>query len=212
MNADMLPPLRSQSAQAQIQKIRQFSRYARTGCTVFRVLLVIITVLILANLLVPGYNGLKVDFGVYSFNGNNFTLELQAWTLLVLAIPVGLTFKFVALLSKLFTNLAAGAIHTPGNVHQLRQIGLLALWMAVHATAVPALSLWLLEVGFIDAASVTQTWVTAETVHVHNFVLDGWFTYLLCAGLILLASWIMDVGRHTSDEAESLRRDAELVV
>jgi hypothetical protein len=212
MNAEMLPPVRSESVQAQIQKIRRFSKYARSGCAVFRVLLVILTVLILANLLVPGYSGLKLDFGVYSFNGTNFTLELQAWTFLVLAIPVGLTFKFVSLLYKLFSNLAAGAIHTPGNVHQLRQIGLLALWMAVHATVVPGLSLWLLEVGFIDATSVTQTWVTGETVRVDNFVLDGWFTYLLGAGLMLLASWIMDVGRQTSDEAERLRRDAELVV
>ena len=34
----------------------------------------------------------------------------------------------------------------------------------------------------------------------------------LTAGLILLVSWIMDVGLHEKEHADELRRDADLVI
>ena len=37
-------------------------------------------------------------------------------------------------------------------------------------------------------------------------------TLLLAGGLIVLVSWIMEIGRRTSEDAEQLRREAELVV
>jgi len=38
------------------------------------------------------------------------------------------------------------------------------------------------------------------------------FTLMIAAGLILLVSWIMEIGRRTSEDAEQLRRESELVV
>ena len=35
---------------------------------------------------------------------------------------------------------------------------------------------------------------------------------LLVPGLVLLASWIMEVGRKTQDEADLMRREADLVI
>jgi hypothetical protein len=32
------------------------------------------------------------------------------------------------------------------------------------------------------------------------------------AGLLLLVSWIMDVGLHAKDHADALQRDADLVI
>ena len=34
----------------------------------------------------------------------------------------------------------------------------------------------------------------------------------ITAGIVLLAAWIMDIGRETSDAAAALRKEAELVV
>jgi hypothetical protein len=35
---------------------------------------------------------------------------------------------------------------------------------------------------------------------------------IVSAGLILLASWIMDLGLYEKDHADALRRDADLVI
>ena len=38
------------------------------------------------------------------------------------------------------------------------------------------------------------------------------FAGVITASLILLASWIMDVGREISDDADAMRREADLVI
>jgi hypothetical protein len=38
------------------------------------------------------------------------------------------------------------------------------------------------------------------------------FSSFATAGLLVLASWIMDVGRYTKDHADALQHDAELTI
>jgi len=38
------------------------------------------------------------------------------------------------------------------------------------------------------------------------------FSSFATAGLVLLASWIMDVGLYEKDHADALQRDAELTI
>jgi hypothetical protein len=47
-----------------------------------------------------------------------------------------------------------------------------------------------------------------------NTLLGDWSSFggFIPAALVLLASWIMDVGREVSEDAETMRRDAELVI
>jgi hypothetical protein len=44
------------------------------------------------------------------------------------------------------------------------------------------------------------------------YLIEGADFTTLFLGLVLPASWIMEVGRRTQDEADDLRRDAELVI
>jgi hypothetical protein len=42
--------------------------------------------------------------------------------------------------------------------------------------------------------------------------LSALFSSFATAGLVLLASWIMDVGLYEKDHADALQRDAELTI
>jgi hypothetical protein len=75
---------------------------------------------------------------------------------------------------------------------------------AVLDIILPIGSIILLHAGLVDEAAVTkQPRLIFGTSNLPSFI---------TASLILLASWIMEVGRKTTDEAERMRREAELVV
>jgi hypothetical protein len=80
--------------------------------------------------------------------------------------------------------------------------------LAVIQFLLPLTAFGLAELGFIDRTFVTSV---APGNGVPAFVgppLSG----LITASLILLASWIMDVGTVVSEDAEAMRREAELVI
>jgi hypothetical protein len=62
-----------------------------------------------------------------------------------------------------------------------------------------------LQAGFVDnaVAGTMRPQLIFGTSNLPSFI---------TAALILLASWIMEVGRKTQDEAEHMRRESELVV
>jgi hypothetical protein len=90
----------------------------------------------------------------------------------------------------------------------LRHVGWLLMALAGFHLIMPPVSLWLAQVGVIDATLAT---VSASGNGPTLFIgqsLGG----LITAPLILLASWIMDVGRQVSDDADAMRREADLVI
>jgi hypothetical protein len=82
-------------------------------------------------------------------------------------------------------------------------VGLLALSGAVLQIAVFAITALLVEFGVIDRELVTGGEAGLGPFSFDSFIL---------AALLLLASWIMDVGRQTTDDADAMRREAELVI
>jgi hypothetical protein len=79
---------------------------------------------------------------------------------------------------------------------------------AVVPLVLSLVSLWLAQLGFIDGTSVTFDPSADGTTMLVGQSLAG----VVNASLILLASWIMDVGRQVSDDAEAMRREADLVI
>jgi hypothetical protein len=108
-------------------------------------------------------------------------------------------------LYSLFNNFAHGGIYTAPNVRHIRQLGLLAMAWAVLDILMPVGSMLLLQAGFVDnaVAGTMRPQLIFGTSNLPSFI---------TAALILLASWIMEVGRKTQDEAEHMRRESELVV
>lgn len=187
----------------EVRKVQVFSRFARGICVLalglmsFAVLLGILAILF-------GFHGVKMDFGPYLIDGSNFTTPfLKAWGILFGGLIFGFVFRWIFHFYALFDSLVAGNIYTAANVRRIRQIGMLMLYLQVLVIVLALTSLLLLKVGLIGETSVIrQPWgITGRS-------LFG----LLGSGVILLASWIMEIGRTTKHEAEEMRREAEFVV
>jgi hypothetical protein len=195
----------------QIRKVRKFGRYARALCILIAVLFAIIFVAALGNIAFgrPGTAGFTVGLGAYSIATDHIsTPGARAWTITVIVAIFGFLYLGLFHLYRLFSNLAAGSIYTQDNVYRIRQLGLLALAGVVLQMLVAMSSQLLLQSGVFDAAMIVPNSGPRGGLVFGSTQLPG----LVTAGLLLLASWIMDVGRKTTDEAERLRSDAELVV
>src|SRR5688572_2851691 len=77
--------------------------------------------------------------------------NIRLGTNIVVGILLGILFR----LYRLFKQLEAGSIYTKQNVYYLRQVGWLAMASAVIPTVLSLVSLWLAQLGFIDASPLT---------------------------------------------------------
>jgi hypothetical protein len=71
------------------------------------------------------------------------------------------------------------------------------------------LSFVLAELSLIEGTLVPPAGPAAKGV---SMFFGQSFAGVITGSLILLASWIMDVGREISDDAEAMRREADLVI
>jgi hypothetical protein len=122
---------------------------------------------------------------------------------LVVGVVIGVWLAVLRQLHRLFGNLAAGAIYTPENVRRVRNVGLLLLLWAVLGLVIP--TALVVARGLIDAS------VPMDLDRVFPS-LPELFSSFATAGIVLLASWIMDVGLYVKDHADALQHDAELTI
>lgn len=188
------------SISPEVLKVQKFGRIARVCCLLVMGFVALGTML----LVVARIKDVPVNLGPYGVAGDPLPPILRAYAIVCFATVLAIVFKGLFHLYGLFGNFARGGIYTAENVRHIRQLGLLALAWAVLQILVPVGSAILLQAGFVDAAALARMPRLAfGTAYAPSFI---------TAGLILLASWIMEVGRRTQDEAERMRREAELVV
>jgi len=210
VNASAAALPRENEVQSKIRKVRTFGRAARVVCSAFvgfgLVGSVVMLLLIAFGPIGPNPQ-LVPEIGLgdfYSVSKALFTsLQFKVLVSLTFGVVVGVWLTAVYQLYRLFGNLATGAIYTPENVRRVRYVGLLGLLATVLGIVIPGALV--LAHGFIDAS------VPIDLDHLFpsfSQVLGN----LISAGLILLASWIMDVGLYEKDHADELKRDAELVI
>lgn len=205
MNDSVSALPREEEVQSKIRKVRAFGRNARFVCAVlFGLSLVgsVILLFIVVRSPVPAPN--SSDGGAYDILTSPLTpLKLKVWWLLGLAVTIGVWLAAVHQLYRLFGNLAAGAIYTPENVRRVRYVGLLWLLLAVLNVVLPATLV--IANGLFDAP------VPIDLDQVFPSF-GEFFNSFAAAGLVLLVSWIMDVGLYEKQHADALRRDADLVI
>jgi hypothetical protein len=200
--------------EAQVRNVRKFGRYGSWFCGLGAVLLAIAFIASAGNILAgPTRETFVVALGPYRVTGDHMmTIPLKGWSLIVVAIVFGLLGGIVLHLQRLFSHLAAGRIYTRENVRHIRHVGILLLGMALVQLVLPATTFALIEMGVIDrslvAATVDGGLGTRNVLLLGSVSLSGFIT----AALVLLVSWIMDVGRETRDEAEVMRSEADLVI
>jgi Protein of unknown function (DUF2975) len=144
------------------------------------------------------------DGGAYDVLRSPLTpLLFKVCWFLVIGVAIGVWLAAVYQLYRLFGNLAAGAIYTPENVRRVRYVGLLWLLWAVLSIVLPA--------ALIVAHRLIDASVAIDLDRLFPSF-GELFNSFVAAGLVLLVSWIMDVGLYEKEHADALQRDADLVI
>lgn len=189
-----------------LTRLRKFSRVARWLCSGFLAFVVAISAWALFSVLTgPSENFFKFDLGRIAFTGDQIdTISLKAWLTLLLVVGIYISTRMLWLLHGLFGNLARGEIYTQDNVRRLRSLGWLMLSAACAQVVAPVVSMMLLAARVIEWSQATHSGF--------SYFSPGNLAAFVIAAIVILVSWIMDVGLDVSEEAETLRRDAEFVV
>lgn len=189
-----------------IHKIRTFSRSARALCGA----------LIVGGLFATGASLLAVAFtGIPAARiaeGTTFGLlagmlapwQVRVWWLLSQAAVAGAGIATVIQLYHLFTSLANGTIYSPENVRRVRNVGLLMLLSAALGVMLPSIAL-------ITASVLADGPVPAGIGQAFRSF-GGVLGSLAAAAVVLLASWIMDVGLYEKESADHLQRESDLMI
>ena len=210
MNASASALPREDEVQSKIRKVRTFGRTARVVCAaIFGFGLVGSVVMLLVVVLgpIPGSNSNNRSAAAFYDRLDrpcSPRCSSRCAMFLALGVVAGVWLAAVYQLYRLFGNLAAGAIYTPENVRRVRYVGLLWLLLAVLGIVIPAaLARRARFYRRVGPMSISIVLFPSLSQLVGDFV---------SAGLILLASWIMDVGLYEKDHADALQRDADLVI
>jgi hypothetical protein len=176
-------------ANVEIDMVRKYARYARAVSTLFLILLAAAICFLLLRKL-PGASSPGAKFWITA-------------GLMSSALYAG----FLFVLRRLFDALATGEIFSSRNVGHVRNIAYIFGSMGMFKVLV------LLAYGILTANGVVEESVPKPGFdEPEDVVLADVFKHMLLAGILLLASWMMQVGLGVRLEADELKRDAELVV
>jgi hypothetical protein len=186
----------------QLQKIRRSGVWGRNiaSCLIaFALVEVTFMCLLVARGGVPGQ---VISLGPYQFPST----ALEPWSGRVYVASMLATFSALAIASlylirAVFSDLALGNIFCGANVRRIRNLGWVAIAIGIFYLLLP-----LTKTAYFMLASQADIAFRDETT---LFVGLG---QIVSGGLYILLSWIMAVGLGVREDAEELRRDAELVI
>lgn len=187
---------------SQVKKIMRGGVWGRnvTSCVIGLALVgLVVTCIFIA---MGGVAGQTVSLGPYTFPRE----ALQAWPARVYVATTMATFGAMAIASLylirgVFADLALGNIFCAANVRRIRNLG----WLAIAI----GLFNWLLPVT--NAAYFMLAGHADVTTRAEPPLFLG-LGQIVSGGLYILLSWVMAVGLGVREDAEELRRDAELVI
>jgi hypothetical protein len=131
---------------------------------------------------------------------------LESWSARVYVLSMLATFGAMAIASlylirAVFADLALGNIFCEANVRRIRNLGWLAIAIGIFYWLIPlTYAAYLMLAGPLEVTSRDEPTLYAG------------IGQILSGGLYILLSWIMAVGLGVREDAEVLRRDAELVI
>lgn len=177
----------NRSIEARLDRVKRTSRSARRACYLLMVLVALAALVgLAATLTIP--ETLTCDFG--GVRQPCRELPPGAVVLTTVALLGGLALVWAALyrLARLFGNYSRGEIFTRGSVREIRWLGYVAVAYAVFELALFVAALAV----FAGAGDEGQT----------NLRFELPIGPVVIASLLLLLSWVMDVGAEMREENE----------
>jgi hypothetical protein len=164
-------------------QLKQLKRISLSLKRLFIFLFALTVFGVIARLLVPSAESITL-VGV-PFSGEMITTKIYALSIIAALLSAALAMKAYFHLIKLFSLYAQAKVFTADNVAQIRQLGITlmlapAVWLAVLLAAMP------------EIAAATAGWLGIMPSFPGNQLIVG--------GIVILISWIMDVGRQLRDE------------
>jgi hypothetical protein len=171
--------------EVRLEKVKRTSRSARRLCFLLMVFVGLVMAIVVAAILAGSPS---MVCGVYGMQTPCSELPPQL-LMFTLALLGGLGLVLLALhrLARLFEHYARGEIFTRGSVRELRLLGYVAVAYAVLQVVLFVGALALAARGAIDPAELRIDFPIVPAV---------------IASLVMLLSWIMDVGAEMREENE----------
>lgn len=177
-----------------LEKVRKYSASLRG---VFKLLFALVAIAGVVGLLVialSSFEETSISFGDLVLRGDEVTASVRMAGAIGLLIGRGVALKLLYHLVKLFDLYANGYIFTADNVAQIRQIGIsvflfTAGWL--YSLVMRAI------LGGADALPAD-----AGEISSINVGSSGVFGFVLTGVIIIIVSWIMDVGRELREEQD----------
>jgi hypothetical protein len=191
------PKVKPPGANVDTQISPQLNKVQRVSALVARILklvfgLVVLELLaglyfLIAEPLLPAPLKWTVGMPGLRFSGEAIDGKLQVLAILNLVVGIAIQMKILVHLLRLFQLYAEGKIFTAGNVMQIRQVGVTMLLGTAMAI-----------VFFVAAAAI----VVADRVPAQTFEPTFPLVPFVVGVILVLVSWIMDVGRELREEHE----------
>jgi hypothetical protein len=173
--------------EARLEKVKRTSRGARRVCLLLMWLVSLTTaVMAVSTLTLP--QAMTCDFGGLRQPCSELPPQVVALTFVSLVGGLALVLLALYRLARLFQNYAHGEIFTRGSVRELRLVGYVAVAYALLQFVLFIAALALAAGGTIESPA--------------NLRVDFPIGPAIVAGLVLLLSWIMDVGAEIHEENE----------
>lgn len=182
--------------EAKLAKVRKYSASLRLLFNFFTALIVIGGVISLFILLLAKSDDTSIAIGTLVFRGDEITPALQLLGAIGLLISFGIAFKLLRHLSRLFGLYAEGQIFTAENVRQIRQIGISVFLFCL---------IWAWEIVVRVILVATNHPLPAQEAGDKTLSLqlsNGLFNAVIAGIIIIVVSWIMDVGRELREEQD----------
>jgi hypothetical protein len=188
----------SPETEARLAKVQKYSISLRRVFNFFAVIAVIGMPVSLLIVLTRGTTDASATMVVFDrmFTGDEITWTLKALVSIWVLFLFGVTYKFLRHLARLFDLYAHGSIFTADNVCQIRQIGIsVFLFLAGGVYAMLAKLLLLALDHPLGVAATSESQPIGP-----NFDITA--TQILAGTIIIVVSWIMDVGREMREEQD----------
>lgn len=175
----------------EMAKVQRYGRYAQACCLV---LFIVLAMAGPVSVLVALF-GVGLDFYV-SWPSIGVTALVRVFAFALVAVAV-------AYLYALFGDLGRGAIYTAPNVRRTGRVGAILIALGALEVLLPLLSALLLRTGIVPPEAVSYLPLALSPQSL---------MFILAGSLIVCVSWIFEIGRRASEDAERLRGEAELTV